>query len=42
MAWTSFDKPAKKFVKTNDLNKEHPTQKPKELFKWCLENYSQP
>ena len=22
--------------------REHPTQKPKELFKWCLENYSQP
>lgn len=22
--------------------REHPTMKPKELFKWCLENYSQP
>lgn len=22
--------------------RQHPTQKPKELFKWCLENYSKP
>lgn len=40
MAWTSFDKPAKKFVKANDKNKEHPTQKPLELMRWCLENYA--
>ncbi len=42
MAWTSFDCPAKKFVCVNDLNKQHPTQKPLKLMKWCLESYSQP
>ena len=40
MAWTSFDCPAKKFVKTNDTNKQHPTQKPVELMRWILEKYS--
>lgn len=40
MAWTSFDCPARKFVKTNDQNKQHPTQKPLELGRWCIENYA--
>ena len=40
MGWTSFDCPARKFVKTNDNNKQHPTQKPVELMRWILENYS--
>jgi len=40
MAWTSFDCPARKFVRTNDSNKQHPTQKPLELMRWCLENYA--
>ena len=46
LAYTSFDSPLRVFV----LNRvalqqdqaKHPTQKPKELFKWCLENYSKP
>ena len=46
LAWTSFDKAVRAFnysrwacIKENWL---HPTQKPKELFKWCLDNYSEP
>lgn len=52
IAWTSFDSPIRifrykwdGFIQENMKNKEvkeHPTMKPKELFKWCLENYSQP
>ncbi len=52
LAWTSFKTAVRKFkfkwqwmLQENMKNKEvrfHPTQKPKELFKWCLENYSQP
>lgn len=45
LAYTSFDSPLRVFT----LNRvaiqqdwaKHPTQKPKELFKWCLENYSE-
>ena len=51
LAWTSFDKAIVKFKRCHWLDKwfmvkgkldagQHPTQKPKELFKWCLENYS--
>lgn len=52
IAWTSFKSPARCFrykwdwfIQENMKNKEikhHPTMKPKELFKWCLENYSKP
>ena len=52
LAWTSFDTAVRKFKwKWNGMlqeemgaNKEfrhHPTQKPIELFKWILENYSE-
>jgi site-specific DNA-methyltransferase (adenine-specific) len=50
LAWTSFDKNAKQFDfkyygnlqgKTSADNKIHPTQKPKELYKWILDNYAQ-
>lgn len=54
LAWTSFNSPAKYFYYAwnwladwirwrNKKEKiDHPTVKPKELFKYCLENYSQP
>ena len=46
LAYTSFDSPMRVFVLNRvALQKDqskHPTQKPKELFKWCLENYSKP
>jgi len=51
LAWTSFDKPAKKFDfsyygniegKTNATNKIHPTQKPVKLYEWLLTNYAKP
>jgi site-specific DNA-methyltransferase (adenine-specific) len=52
LAWTNFKTAVrlKKFtwhwmIQESMKNKEerfHPTQKPKELFKWCLENYSKP
>ena len=39
LAWTNFDRPAKRFPMSRvpDGAKEHPTQKPIELMKWCLE-----
>lgn len=45
MAWTSFDKPAGMFTKSNTggANKEtkiHPTQKPVDLYKWILRKYA--
>lgn len=49
LAWTSFNKVAKQFDfryygglqgKTSAENKIHPTQKPKELYKWILDNYA--
>lgn len=46
MAWTSFDKPMKVFryskidAYVNDCDiKIHPTQKPKKLYDWILDNY---
>jgi len=51
MAWTSFDKPMRIFrflwsgmLQENMKHKEtrhHPTLKPTELMKWCLEKYSE-
>jgi site-specific DNA-methyltransferase (adenine-specific) len=44
MAWTSFDKAMGIFtyarVKALQEGKIHPTQKPKELYKWCLSKYA--
>jgi len=52
LAWTSFDKNVRKYIFPtiwfdwlNNPQKEdklHPTQKPVPLFKWILENYSEP
>ena len=43
-AWTSFDKSAKTFymhpVGMDGGNRIHPTQKPAQLYKWLLTNYS--
>jgi site-specific DNA-methyltransferase (adenine-specific) len=48
MAWTSFNKPSRVFNSRwhgfiRDSKEEryaHPTQKPLDLMKWCLENYT--
>jgi len=49
LAWTSFNKVAKQFDfryygalqgKTSADDKIHPTQKPKELYKWLIDNYA--
>ena len=46
LAYTSFDSPLRIFTLNRWYlqkdNPSHPTQKPSELFRWCLENYSQP
>lgn len=42
-AWMSFQSPAKifrKHVVTAEINKIHPTQKPADLYKWLLQNYT--
>jgi site-specific DNA-methyltransferase (adenine-specific) len=44
MAWTSFDKPARK-IKICKAGSEpiiHPTQKPVRLYAWLLQEYAQP
>jgi site-specific DNA-methyltransferase (adenine-specific) len=49
LIWTSFNKVVKKFVfiqqgfikETNDI-RQHPTQKPTEVMKWIIENYTKP
>ena len=50
-AWTSFDVPAKCFRfryygglegHTSSSKKIHPTQKPRSLYKWLLDNYAKP
>lgn len=44
LAWTSFDTPAALFSykSTNEKGKQHPTQKPLALMKWCIERYARP
>jgi site-specific DNA-methyltransferase (adenine-specific) len=43
MGWTSFNKPAPLFKFDNRTGgKIHPTQKPIELYKWCLEKFASP
>ncbi len=44
LAWTSFDKLSKIYRQSTPKNKKqkiHPTQKPVQLYKWLLENYSE-
>tara|TARA_R100001163_G_scaffold65341_1_gene62195 strand:- start:4569 stop:5207 length:639 start_codon:yes stop_codon:yes gene_type:complete len=42
IAWTSFEKPASLYKYDNrKKGKIHPTQKPRELYSWLLEKYSQ-
>jgi len=46
MAWTSFDKPAKMFkyassgISPDKSTKIHPTQKPKQLYKYLLKTFA--
>ena len=47
LAWTSFDKAVKKFTylwagfkKAKPENRIHPTQKPVDLYRFCLQNYA--
>lgn len=43
LAWTSFKSTAKKFeMHPVQPNRIHPTQKPVELYAWCLANYAKP
>jgi len=51
LAWTSFNKVAKQFNfryygnlegNTSSSKKHHPTQKPRQLYNWLLDNYAQP
>jgi site-specific DNA-methyltransferase (adenine-specific) len=45
LAWTSFDRPSKKFVCAINPNNEpriHATQKPVKLARWILKNYAKP
>lgn len=40
-AWTSFDAVARLYEgRSTDLNRFHPTQKPVELYRWILQNYT--
>ena len=43
-AWTSFNDNAKmfSFSAVGQEGRFHPTQKPPELYRWILQNYSQP
>ena len=38
MAWTSFDRPSRAWIHSNNVNNGnlHPTQKPVDLMRWCL------
>jgi len=48
LAWTSFNRPAMCFDYmcyggvNQDVNRTHPTQKPINLYKWLLGNYTKP
>ena len=43
-AWCSIQRPAKIFRLSvlSEKDKVHPTQKPIELYRWCLQNYAHP
>ncbi len=42
LAWTSFDRLSKKFKERRnpDGKRQHPTQKPVDLMRWCLVKFS--
>jgi len=53
LAWSSFEKPVRKFKYTwsgfiqenmgkNKEERQHPTQKPIALYRWLLQNYAKP
>jgi site-specific DNA-methyltransferase (adenine-specific) len=42
LAWTSFDDVSRICKVTRREEKEHPTQKPLQLMRWCIENYTRP
>jgi len=43
LAWTSRNAALREFTKCpKGINKKHPCQKPIELMRWCVENYSSP
>lgn len=43
LGWTSFDTPAQIYKFDNRTgDKIHPTQKPIDLYKWCLHKYAKP
>jgi site-specific DNA-methyltransferase (adenine-specific) len=43
MAWSNFDRSAKLFRRhVVSYEKFHPTTKPIELMRWCIENYTNP
>lgn len=45
LAWTSFNSTCKKYetpTNINGIKKIHPTQKPIQLYKWLLKNYTEP
>jgi site-specific DNA-methyltransferase (adenine-specific) len=49
LAWTSFNRVVKKvtfiqqgFIKETQDIRQHPTQKPTEVMRWCLEKYGKP
>jgi site-specific DNA-methyltransferase (adenine-specific) len=44
LAWTNFDRPAKAFVadRNPDGARDHPTQKPIALMRWCIEQAKVP
>lgn len=42
IAWTNFDEVSRIFKTGKREEKEHPTQKPLTLMRWCIENYTKP
>ena len=42
-AWTNFDSPARLVkINSNQLDRQHPTQKPVALYNWILDRYAKP
>ena len=40
IAWSSFDQVSRIFKTSKREEKQHPTQKPLELMRWCIEKYT--
>ena len=40
MAWTNFDEVSRIFKTNKREEKQHPTQKPLNLMRWCIKNYT--